>query len=117
MPNQLPLWLCLILLTGFAAAEDIPFVFDKNTPNVSNYTKAQLTDAKIAQLGDTRNRREDQPQTILFVPQGVQIDWIACERRNGVDYHHAHAGNHVDPELAGKQASNHKFSLFFQNHQ
>ncbi|MCJ7442940.1 MAG: tetratricopeptide repeat protein [Methanotrichaceae archaeon] len=42
MLRQLFLWLCIIFLTGFAGAEDIPFVSDNKTSDIANYTAVQL---------------------------------------------------------------------------
>jgi len=42
------LWLCIVLLIGLGVAADVPFVFDKNTSGLANYTSSQLERAHLS---------------------------------------------------------------------
>jgi hypothetical protein len=46
--SPLALWLCIVLLVGSCAAEDIPFVFDETTADVAGYSSAQLEQAHFS---------------------------------------------------------------------
>jgi tetratricopeptide (TPR) repeat protein len=41
-------WLCIVLLTGSALSADVPFVFDKATPDVSGYTADGIKEISTA---------------------------------------------------------------------
>ena len=46
--SYLDFWLSMILLIGAVTAADVPFVFDKTTSHVADYTSSQIEQARIS---------------------------------------------------------------------
>jgi len=50
MSSWIPCGLCIFFLIGLGVATDVPFVFDKNTSGVANYTSSQIEKAHLSSL-------------------------------------------------------------------